>query len=97
MWRELARKNVLQASDYTIWIMLTISLSANKLRPTFARSVEAAGNNEPPSRTNGLQVRREAQDFRREDVKADALMTFSKQGKDCLSDDGRKSEKNCQP
>ena len=56
-------------------------------------SVEAAGNNEPPSRTNGLQVRREAQDFRRGDVKADALMTFSKQGKDCLSDDGRKSEK----
>ena len=39
-------------------------------------SVEAAGNNEPPSRTNGLQVRREAQDFRRGDVKADALMTF---------------------
>ena len=56
-------------------------------------SVEAAGNNEPPSGTNGLQVRREAQDFRRGDVKADALITFSKQGKDCLSDDGRKSEK----
>ena len=56
-------------------------------------SVEAAGNNEPPSRTNALQVRQEAQDFRRRDVKADALMTFSKQGKDCLSDDGRKSEK----
>ena len=48
--------------------MLTISLSANKLRITFARSVEAAGNNEPPSGTNGLQVRREAQDFRRADV-----------------------------
>ena len=59
--------NALQASDYTIWIMLTISLSANKLRITFARSVEAAGNNEPPSGTNGLQVRREAQDFRREE------------------------------
>ena len=41
-------------------------------------SVEAAGNNEPPSETNGLQVRREAQDFRRRDVKADALMTVSK-------------------
>ena len=40
-------------------------------------SVEAAGNNEPPSRTNGLQVRREAQDFRRVDVNAAALMTFS--------------------
>ena len=80
-----------------IWIMLTISLSANKLRITFARSVEAAGNNEPPSRTNGLQVRREAQDFRRRYVKADALMTVSKQGNECLSDEGRKSEKNCQP
>ena len=48
--------------------MLTISLSANELRVALARSVEAAGNNEPPSGTNGLQVRREAQDFRREDV-----------------------------
>ena len=56
-------------------------------------SVEAAGNNEPPSRTNGLQVRREAQDFRRGDVKADALMTVSKKGNKCLSDEGRKSEK----
>ena len=60
-------------------------------------SVEAAGNNEPPSETNGLQVRREAQDFRRRNVKADALMPVSKQGNKCLSDDGRKSEKNCQP
>ena len=41
-------------------------------------SVEAAGNNEPPSRTNALQVRREAQDFRRRDIKANALMTVSK-------------------
>ena len=49
--------------------MLTISLSAKMLRITFARSVEAAGNNEPPSGTNGLQVRREAQNFRRGDVK----------------------------
>ena len=56
-------------------------------------SVEAAGNNEPPSGTNGLQVRREAQDFRRRDVKADALMTASKQGNRCLYDEGRKSEK----
>ena len=45
--------------------MLTISLSANKLRITFARSVEAAGNNEPLSRAPGLQARRGAQDFRR--------------------------------
>ena len=56
-------------------------------------SVEAAGNNEPPSRTNDLQVRREAQDFRRGDVKANALMTFSMQGDGSLSNDGRKSEK----
>ena len=68
--------------------MLTISLSANKLRITFARSVEAAGNNEPPSGTNGLQVRREAQDFQRRDVKDDALMNLSKYGNGCLSNDG---------
>ena len=49
--------------------MLTIYLRANKLCVTLARSVEAAGNNEPPSGTNGLQIRREAQDFRRGDVK----------------------------
>ena len=48
--------------------MLTISLSANKLCISFARSVEAAGNSEPPSGTYGLEVRREALDFRRGDV-----------------------------
>ena len=37
-------------------------------------SDEAAGNNEPPLGTNGLQVRREAQDFRRGDVKGVTLM-----------------------
>ena len=52
--------------------MLTISLSANKLRITFARSVEAAGNNEPLSRAPGLQARRGAQDFRR--GKSDAAL-----------------------
>ena len=41
-------------------------------------SDEAAGNNEPPLGTNGLQVRREAQDFRRGVVKDDALMNLSK-------------------
>ena len=41
-------------------------------------SVEAAGNNEPPSGTNGLQVRREAQDFRRCNIKVDALMDVGK-------------------
>ena len=48
--------------------MLTISLSTKMLRIALAREDEAAGNNEPPSGTNGLQVRREAQDFRRGDV-----------------------------
>ena len=58
--------------------MLTNSLSANSLRISFARKDEAADNNEPPLGTNGLQVRREAQDFRCGGVKADALMTVSK-------------------
>ena len=48
--------------------MLTISLRAKRLRIFLTREVEAAGNNEPPSGTTGLQVRREAQDFRRGDV-----------------------------
>ena len=48
--------------------MLTISLRAKRLRIFLTREVEAAGNSEPPSGTNGLQVRREAQDFRRGDV-----------------------------
>ena len=46
--------------------MLTISLSAKVLRITFARKDEAAGNNGLPLGTNGLQVRREAQDFLRD-------------------------------
>ena len=58
--------------------MLTISLSANELRVTLARSVEAAGNNEPLSRAPGLQARRGAQDFRRCNIKVDALMDVSK-------------------
>ena len=45
--------------------MLTSYLSAKVLRITFARKDEAAGNNGLPLRTNALQVRREAQDFRR--------------------------------
>ena len=48
-----------------IWIMLTSSLSTKVLRITFARKDEAAGNNGLPLGTNALQVRREAQDFRR--------------------------------
>ena len=47
--------------------MLTSSLSAKVLRITFARKDEAAGNSEPLSRAPGLQARREAQDFRREE------------------------------
>ena len=61
--------------SHTTWIMLTITLIIKVLRISFAREVEAAGNGEPPSGTNGLQVRREAQDFRRGDIKADALMS----------------------
>ena len=55
--------NALQASDYTIWIMLTISLSAKALRITFARKDEAAGNSEPLSRAPGLQARRGLRTF----------------------------------
>ena len=52
--------------------MLTISLSAKVLCITLARKDEAAGNNGLPLGTNGLQVRREAQDFRR--GKSDAAL-----------------------
>ena len=55
--------NAPQASDYTIWIMLTISLSAKVLRITFARKDEAAGNSEPLSRAPGLQARRGLRTF----------------------------------
>ena len=55
--------NALQASDYTIWIMLTISHSAKVLRITFARKDEAAGNSEPLSRAPGLQARRGLKTF----------------------------------
>ena len=41
-------------------------------------SVEAAGNNEPLSRATGLQARRGAQDFRRCNIKVDALMGVGK-------------------
>ena len=51
--------NALQASDYTMWIMLTISLSVKVLRITISRKDEAAGNNGLPLGTNGLRVRRE--------------------------------------
>ena len=77
--------------------MLTISLSANKLRITFARSVEAAGNNEPPSGTNGLQVRREAQDFWRGIRSVDALFYLNMFRKVITSLKAKSPKKNCQP
>ena len=61
-----------QAADYTIDFMLTNSLSTKVLRVSFARKDEAAGNNGLPLGTNALQVRREAQDFRR--GKSDAAL-----------------------
>ena len=45
--------------------MLTVCVSARKNVSAETLSVEAAGNNGLPSGTNGLQVRQEAQDFRR--------------------------------
>ena len=72
--------------------MLTISLSANKLRITFARSVEAAGNNEPLSRAPGLQARRGAQDFRRWLRKVYSPNECLWYGNVCLFFAGRKSE-----
>ena len=57
--------------------MLTISLSAKRLRISLTREVEAAGNNEPPSGTTGLQVRREAQDFWRGMRYVDALFNLN--------------------
>ena len=77
--------------------MLTISLSANKLRITFARSVEAAGNNEPPSGTNGLQVRREAQDFRRGMRNVDALFYLNVFRKVITSSRAKSPKMNYQP
>ena len=65
--------------------MLTISLSAKVLRITFARSVEAAGNSEPPSETNGLQARREAQDFWPGMRNVDALFYLNVFSKDVSS------------
>ena len=60
-----ARKKALQASDYTISIMLRSCVRARWNKSASTLSVEAAGNCGLPSGTNGLQVRRKAQDFRR--------------------------------
>ena len=57
--------------------MLTISLSAKMLRISLTREVEATGNNEPPSGTTGLQVRREAQDFWRDMRDVDDLFNLN--------------------
>ena len=77
--------------------MLTISLSDKVLRISFAREVEAAGNGEPPSGTNGLQVRREAQDFRREMRDADVLFNLNVFRMDITSLRAESPKKNCQP
>ena len=57
--------NALQAPDYTISIMLRSCVRARSGESASTLSVEAAGNNGLPLGTNALQVRREAQDFRR--------------------------------
>ena len=77
--------------------MLTISLSANKLHIPFARSVEAAGNNEPPSGTNGLQVRREAQDFWRVIRNVNSLFDLNVLRKVITSLRAKSPKINCQP
>ena len=77
--------------------MLTISLSANKLCVTLARSVEAAGNNEPPSGTNGLQVRREAQDFWRGMRNVDTLFNLNVFRKVLTYFRAKSPKMNCQP
>ena len=77
--------------------MLTISLSAKVLHISLAREVEAAGNDEPPSGTNGLQVRREAQDFRREMRDADVLFNLNMFRMDITSLRAESPKRNCQP
>ena len=77
--------------------MLTISLGAKMLRIAFTRSVEAAGNSEPPSGTNGLQVRREAQDFRRGDVKVVSLADVGSRVVAVFSMWAESPKRNCQP
>ena len=60
-------------------------------------SDEAAGNNEPPSGTNGLQVRREAQDFWRSMRNVDAFFNLNVFRKDVASLRAKSPKKNCQP
>ena len=77
--------------------MLTISLSAKVLRITFARKDEAAGNSEPPSETNGLQVRREAQDFWPGMRNVDALFYLNVFRKVITPLRAKSPKMNCQP
>ena len=77
--------------------MLTISLSTKMLRIALAREDEAAGNNEPPSGTNGLQVRREAQDFRRGDVNVVSLADVGSRVVAVSSMTAESPKRNCQP
>ena len=60
-------------------------------------SDEAAGNNEPPSGTNGLQVRREAQDFRRGDVNVVSLADVGSRVVAVSSMTAESPKRNCQP
>ena len=89
----MARKNVLQASDYTISIMLRSCVRARWKESSLMLSVEAAGNNEPLSRAPGLQARRGAQDFRRWLRKVYSPNECLWYGNVCLFFAGRKSEK----
>ena len=60
-------------------------------------SDEAAGNNEPPSGTNGLQVRREAQDFWRGMRNVDPLFYLNVFRKVITSLRAKSPKRNCQP
>ena len=60
-------------------------------------SIEAAGNSELLSRTNALQARREAQDFRHCMRMAGALFVPKNVNVGMCSNDGRKSKRDCQP
>ena len=83
----------MQASDYTISIMLRSCVRARWKGSALMLSVEAAGNNEPLSRAPGLQARRGAQDFRRWLRRACSSNECLLYGNVCLFFAGRKSEK----
>ena len=61
------------------------------------RKDEAAGNDGLSSGTNGLQVRRKAQDFRRWMRRACSSIECHKVRECLFFFEGRKSEEDCQP